>query len=96
MSYRIEYDCPGNLHSPKKHTNLMRCIAGFFLLFLLLTQLFWPAGAQKLRQVFFPWDEEVTAKAFSGLVISVQQGDELSNAVSVFCREIITHAEYPD
>lgn len=96
MGYRIVYEGPDG-NSPKKDRGrLAGYTAGFLLLFFLLTQIFWPAGADKMRKILLPWDPDVTAEAFSCLVTDLNQGEDLSEAVTAFCREIILNAEYPD
>ena len=97
MAYRIDYsthscrkvDSPG-----KQRTTAMA--AGFFLLFLLLVNLFWPAGTEIVRQALIPGDPEVTVTAVDNLVSGLKDGQQLSDAVTTFCREIIANAETAD
>ena len=98
MAYRIEYENGDKYPSaaPERTSGVAVRAAGFFLLFLLLTQLFWPAGAEKLRQILMPWDAETTAEAFSVMVSDLRQGDDISEAVTAFCREIMMDAEAAD
>ena len=98
MGYRICYD---GGEAPKKwagkgRSRLPVMTAVFFLVFLLLTKLFWPAGAAELRQILIPGDPEVTAQATSGLIRDLRAGEPVGVAVKTFCGEILTHAQYPD
>lgn len=94
MSYQIIYGESGSVRrkTAGSHT-LAGFTAGFFLLFVLLSRLYWPAGADKLRQIILPCDPDVTAAAFSELMVDINQGDDLTDAVTAFCREITQNAE---
>ena len=94
MAYRIDYEATDKHKSATgPHTGLIARTAGFFLLFLLLTKLFWPAGEEKLHKILAPWDAEATAQAFSDMVTDLRSGKDFTSAVTVFCREIIADAE---
>ena len=94
MAYRIDYAATDKHKSvTEPHTGLFARTAGFFLLFLVLTKLFWPAGEEKLHKILAPWDAEVTAQAFSDMVTDLRSGTDFTSAVTVFCREIIADAE---
>lgn len=67
--------------------------AGFFLLFLLLTNLCWPEGRQKLWEICIPGNAQVTAAAFEAMVEDLRAGESVSDALTVFCQEIIHNAE---
>ena len=94
MAYRIDYEETDKHRSDNgRQPGLYARTAGFFLLFLLLTKLFWPAGEAKLHKILAPWDAEVTAQAFSDMVTDLRSGRDFTSAVTVFCREIIADAE---
>ncbi len=67
-----------------------------FLLFLVLTNHFWPQRANNLRHLLIPGDPEVTTQAFETMIHSLCAGEEISEAVTAFCREILEHAQLPD
>ena len=94
MAYRIEYDtsvpCRQRCCGKPKVTLLA---AGFFLLFLLLVNLFWPAGGDLLREILLPGDPAVTAEAVDSLIENLEDGETVSDSVAAFCREIIDNAE---
>lgn len=98
MGYRIVYgEDPG-----KKFGTGSRCsrfgilTVCCFLLFLLLTNLFWPAGKQMLWELCIPGDAELTAAAFETMVEDIRVGEPISDALTAFCREVIDGAEDSD
>ncbi len=93
MSYRIEYGGGNAVRKPGRGNRLPVLTAGAFLLFLLLTQAFWPEGTAALREFLLPGDSEVTAHAFSAMAEDLQQGIPVSDALTAFCREILAHGE---
>ena len=97
MAYRIDYSTHSSpkIDSPGKQ-RITAMAAGFFLLFLLLVNLFWPAGTEIVRQALIPGDPEVTVTAVDNLVSGLKDGQQLSDAVTAFCREIIANAETAD
>ena len=98
MGYRICYDWgeAPETRTGKGRSRLPAMIAGFFLIFLLLTGLFWPRGTAKLRKLILPGDEAVTGQALTVLVEDLRAGEPVGDAVRAFCGEILTHAQYPD
>lgn len=87
MGYKIIY----GKDPVKKHsfTRLQGLICGFFLLFSLAVRLFWPAGSQVLRDLFVTDQLSQGAQAAVAMVEDLQQGESVSDAVSVFCQEIL-------
>ena len=98
MSYRINYGHPSDKRYPAAsgQGRLPSMICAAFLLFLLLTNTFWPSGRALLKDLFIPGNPETTANAFSGLMEDIREGEELSEALTVFCREILFDEEIPD
>lgn len=95
MGYTIRYDGsdpPRNQPGPLG-LRLSGLTAAFFLTFLLLTHIFWPSGREKLRQLLLPGDPDVTAQAFSVMMDDLRSGEPMGEAVTVFCREILSNAE---
>ena len=98
MGYRITYV---NSTIRRRRTGihplrLQGLIGAFLILFLLLTNAYWPAGAQKLREFLIPGDPEVTMLAAEELVQDLHSGEAVSDAVAAFCREILESAEAAD
>lgn len=95
MPYRIDYGHPSDKKYPVPtiRSHLLSLTAGAFTLFVLLTGTFWPEGREALRDLLIPGDPEITAEAFSTLVTEVREGEDLSEAVAAFCREIIFDGE---
>lgn len=80
----------------RRRSQLPVLTAAFLLVFLLLTNLFWPAGRNKLRHIILPGDPDVTAHAVTVLVDDLRAGAPVGEAVKTFCSEILDHAGYPD
>lgn len=98
MGYVIRYGTEEPVtKAPKIYgTRLSVMTAGFFLMFLMLAKLFWPAGSDKVREFLLPGDAEATGRAVTVLVEDLRAGEPVGDAVKAFCGEILTHAEYPD
>lgn len=87
MGYKIIYgQDPVKKYSFTRIQGLICC---FFLLFSFTVRLFWPAGAQVLRQAFVTDQFSHGALAVMEMVEDLQQGESVSDAVSVFCQEIL-------
>ena len=97
MAYRIDYDKTGTRKriEPAK-SRIAVYTAAFFLLFLLLVNLFWPDGTGFLRQSLIPGDPDVTAAAVDSLIDDLKDGQQVSDAITAFCRELISNAENAD
>ena len=48
-----------------------------------------PGAAKKVRSVVFPFLEPNVQEAFSSMLEDLDRGEPISDAASVFCREII-------
>lgn len=98
MGYRIEYDhgeCKFQVLKENR-SRLPGLTAGALAAFLILTHLFWPAGDSAIQDFLIPGDDVVTRKAAQTMVQELREGASLTQAVEVFCREIIDSAENPD
>lgn len=94
MAYSIGY---GNQPKPKyiqKKSNILMLTCLFFIFFLLMINIFWQDGAQTLRQMLLPFEENTIA-AFEELVTDLSSGTALSDAVTAFCQDVIGHAQIP-
>lgn len=97
MGYRIEYDKGSKAYEVRKEHSLRFpvMVASCLVLFFLLTWVFWPEGVELLREMVIPGDNAVTTQAWDTMVDSLKSGASVSDAVTVFCREIIHGAEIP-
>lgn len=87
MGYRIVYgEDPFEKTERKSHLRAMT--AGFALALVVLVRLFFPAGAQMLREVLLPVENE----AFMQLTEDIRNREPLGDAVTVFCRRIVEDA----
>ena len=69
--------------------------ASCFAAFCMLTIHFWPEGSQILQQMLYPGDLRDTQAALHHLATRLRAGEALSDAVFVFCQEIVDGAKYP-
>ena len=97
MGYRITYGQVSGKTYPGAtgKSSFVQFLLCAVLAFLLLTRLFWPEGTAALRELLIPGDSRTTAAAFSALVEDVRQGEALSDALRVFCREVLDDAKNP-
>lgn len=95
MSYRIVYAGtePSHGRTCFQKGRFYRLLAGFFLLFCLLTKVCWPEGSDMMSRIVFSGDPEVTAQAVSVFMQHLRAGEDFSDAVTAFCLEITEHAE---
>ena len=94
MAYSIGY---GNQPKPtytQKRSKIPMLSFMFFILFLLMVNIFWQEGAQTLRHMLLPFEEN-TVTAFDAMVTELSNGTALSDAVAAFCQEVIGHAQIP-
>lgn len=98
MGYRIDY---GSMKTSKRKdklsfTGIMAMTAGFLVLFVLLTSVFWSSGRQKLRDFLLPGDPAVTGQALETMVSQLKDGESISEAVGAFCQEVLDGAGISD
>ena len=94
MGYRVEYEEERACRGTQKSRRGWLVMAGmWFLIFLLLVTLFWPAGADVLRECLIPGDAAVTAAALEDLARDVRGGTGLGEALKTFCQAILAGAE---
>lgn len=92
MGYRITYEPVKKVRGAEKRHSSTAALAGlFFLVFLLLVNLFWPQGAQTLRELILPGDGAVTAAALEEFAEDLGSGLPIAAAAEDFCRRIIAH-----
>lgn len=93
MGYRVEYGpAPEKVPSFFVKNRVWMMTAIFLMLFALAVKLFWPEGTAALCQVFLPGESGTMQSAISGLIDHLQSGQTFSEAMTVFCKEIITDA----
>lgn len=97
MAYRIEYGPPVKKPASPvlRRFRFQLLTASLLFLFVLSVRLLWPAGTAKLREVLLPAEPSWTAQAAQDMVEQVRQGENLGDAVTAFCREVLNHAEFP-
>ncbi len=97
MSYRIEYgdgltkeiiaDSPIRRKSIPILTLLMTVCVILFILF---------SAGGKVRDILIPGNAEVTRRAVSGFVDDIKEGEQVRDALTAFCVEIIENAQIPE
>lgn len=95
MGYRIVYG-EESLREKPKGMGILRfqlLTAVFAVLFVLSVRIWWNDGAEQLRHWLLPGEPTVTEAAFSGFVEDIQGGMKVGDAVTAFCKEIISHAD---
>ena len=88
MAYRIEYDSGG---VKRKVAEKKRFPVVWLLLCAAAAVLMIPGVRTTVLHWLLPGDGAVTARALCELVTDLREGEALSDAVTVFCREIISH-----
>lgn len=97
MGYQIKYGAtavkiPVLENTPKKEKNTRPV----WLIPVIVTGIIIALGWTGNLDFLIPGDKVVTKKAFSEMVEQVQQGEQIGNAITAFCREILDNAEYAD
>lgn len=88
MAYRIKYNLVGpdrKTTQEIKRTGTILAVLGICGLAVFVLHLPWA------RDLLLPGDSAVTAAALEGLAENLQQGESLIDAITVFCRSIITN-----
>lgn len=94
MAYRVIY---GEDESTSKNDNghsflrIRILTAGFLLAFSLLVKVFWPAGTAALRTILLPESPSYTQIALDDCVTNIQNGESITQALTVFCRQILQY-----
>jgi hypothetical protein len=84
MGYRIVYGKQEKkIVSPKKIWLIVPAVILFALLL-------WPAGRNTVRDIILPGDPDVTTAALQTLVSELGDGQGFGEAMTAFCKEIIT------
>ena len=98
MAYRIEYAQNPKYQLPASFCwdRFGRLAMVFFLIFLLATACFWPAGRLMLQTMILPCDLDVTAAAVGSMLEDIRDGEGVNEAVEAFCKEILSGADLSD
>ena len=94
MAYNIQYGRPSAKerralleHSSKVKVIKLSVVSAMILTFALL------AKFGKL-DFMIPGDNDVTKKAYHTMIDRVENGDDIKTAVTAFCEEVLTNADY--
>ena len=93
LSYRIIYG-PMPVIPQNKTTFRLRLralTAAFLLVFVLVVRFTWPRGTETIRRILMPAESTVTEAAFSEMIVMIQDGEPVGNALTSFCRHIVEH-----
>ena len=97
MAYRVEYGSGGAKRSEIWKKKMVGGKAwGFFLLFLLLVRLYWPAGTQVLRELLLPGASQTAFAAAETLTDQLREGEPFGQALENYCRRILAEAGVMD
>ena len=88
MGYKIVY---GDEPVVSRKNRLGLWTAVFLMVFVAFVRLTWPEGTETLRNVLEPRGE--TAAAFSQMVENVGAGQGMGEAVTAFCRSVVSSAQ---
>ena len=90
MGYRIVYGADRSMDVDRQRSASLRTmIAISFCFFALLVKFFWPEGREVLMGYLLPNKQTVALIAFSEMIENLQQGAIMSEALTVFCKEIL-------
>lgn len=70
--------------------------AVFAVAFVFLVRQFWSEGMQMLRSFLLPGEAGVTEAAFAEMMTDLREGEPLGEAVTSFCRQVISSAQIID
>lgn len=94
MGYRIDYQPIKKVRGLEKRSCRRTALTFLsLLLFFLLTWGFWPEGRALLQEALIPGDNAVTVTALENLSNELSAGTELSQALEIFCMDILEGAE---
>lgn len=87
MGYKIQYG-----ETVPKKSNFLRMqsmICVFLMIFTLFVRLFWPGGQAALRHLLVSDSLSRGAQAVMAMVLEMEAGESITDAVAVFCQEFI-------
>lgn len=86
MGYKIVYGKQKIRKFSFKKCIILSCCA------LSAAMLLWPGGRSLLQELLLPGDAQVTASALETLVLELEQGGSMADAVTAFCQEVVAGA----
>ena len=92
MGYEIRYS-PQVQHSGQRRSSFSRVwflSAGFFLTFALVMPYLWPEGAEFLRRMIFPGDQQILGQAVEAMMAALNEGEGFATGLVVFCEQVIS------
>ncbi len=97
MAYRVEYGSGKAKRSEfRKKKTAGGKVWAFFLLFLLLVRLYWPAGTQVLRELLMPGASQTAFAEVQTLTEQLRDGEPFGQALENYCRRILAEAGLTD
>ncbi len=94
MSYKIQYDITKSNNIKWIDTGKRkRKIVIFSFLLLVFFGIIALRNLEFLQELLFPGDAAVTRSAMDTLISNIKDGQSFSNAITVFCQEIIDAAK---
>lgn len=97
MGYRIEYGdvfTKEIIADPPAKRKPIHILVLLTTVCVILFILFSADG--KVRDILIPGNAEVTQRAVSGFVDDIKEGEQVKDAITAFCVEIIENAQIPD
>ncbi len=91
MAYQIRYGTKSPQVQAAEQAPVLWIGLGLLCAVLVMC-LFWPETAQTTRQLLFPWTAPETEAAFEGMLEQIWNGQDLQEAITVFCREVLSYA----
>ena len=92
MGYQIQYTNVGNPIDISTKRNMRWIKAAFVICVICLLILAYPPVRRAVSFAVFPGIDEDGIRSLEALANQIRQGVPLSEAVSAFCREIISNA----
>lgn len=83
MAYRVQYSAP-----ERRKIGLAWTTAVFLTVFVLLVGLFWPEGANVLRDLLIPGDPAVTAAALEQFAAEMRGGTSWREALTLLWQRV--------
>lgn len=96
MGYRIDYihDMHASGTGAERNYGRMRAlIAVLFICMTLTVKSYWPEGTERMRDFLLPQRVSAGQACFQALISDLRQEVALRDALTVFCTDLLAHAE---
>ena len=93
MAYKIQYNPEENIRYPKIRKRKPVRWKRWFLSAAILAAILW-VRQRGMPDFLILGDPEVTTAAVGNMIVNLQQGSSVNDAVTVFCREILHGAGF--